>query len=173
MQFTPDKLYAVYERPIVEIDVPYSSLNIINSRDVIHAANPIGCILQVASLFTYLPFRSRWDKTRDRKSRIATGDYMRTPPLDFLLGCSNASLQDFELSRRNQANNIRKQILVTMDELRQVDAEADLARWLMEHRSELLAAGASLCTCKSQHSFEFPASPRSVEPQPRRKALGA
>lgn len=171
MELTADKVYDVAK---VTRRVETSYLNIINPG-VIHAANPMGCIFPFVPLST-LPFRSRWDKTRDRRqSLIATGDHacMRTPPLDFLLVCSNTSLQDFELSRLNQATNIRKQLLATLDELRQVEAEAVLARWLMEHRAELLAAGASLCACKSQHSFEFPAQPRSVERQPRRKAMRA
>jgi hypothetical protein len=100
---------------------------------------------------------------------------MRNPPLEYLLACSEKSLQDFELNRLNHAANIRKQMQINQEEMRQADAEAALARWLMEHRAELLAAGAMTmlpvnCTCGSvkqiaQHSFEFvppPAPPVSV-----------
>jgi hypothetical protein len=101
---------------------------------------------------------------------------MKNPPLEFLLACSGISLRDFELSRLNRMANIRKQLHEIEDELRQVEAEASLARWLMEHRDDLLAAGAA--TGKVfQHSFEFisaaaaPPSPLAVHAG--RKALRA
>jgi hypothetical protein len=98
---------------------------------------------------------------------------MNDLPLEFLLVCSGTSLQDFELSRLNRMANIRKQLHVIQDELRQVEAEAILARWLIEHREELLAAGRERA---SQHLFKFagaPPQPASSSARPERKALGA
>jgi hypothetical protein len=83
---------------------------------------------------------------------------MRNPPLEYLLACSEKSLQDFELNRLNHAANIRKQMQISQEEIRQADAEAALARWLMEYRGELLAGGVL-----TQHSFEFP-TPRPALP---------
>jgi hypothetical protein len=122
---------------------------------------------------------------------------MRNPPFEYLLVCSAKSLQDFELSRLNHAANIRKQLQPIQNELLQAESEALMARWLIEHRAELLAAGAMTmpppgCTCGSvkqivQNSFEFlplPAPPVSVtsagmqvksgpETKLLRKAVGA
>lgn len=110
---------------------------------------------------------------------------MENPPLDFLLVCSGMSLRDFELGRLNQIANIRKQLHAIEDQLRQVQAEAELARWLLEHREELLAAGAARGIAL-QHSFEFvshavPAEPACLDEgsaaplavRPARKALRA
>lgn len=97
------------------------------------------------------------------------------PPLDFLLVCSEKSLQDFELSRLNRLANLRKQVHTIEDELRQAEAEAMLARWFMDYRDRLLAAGAAdiAQTDPIQHSFEF-APPKSVlGPGPKRKAMTA
>ncbi|MBZ5662720.1 MAG: hypothetical protein LAO08_20150 [Acidobacteriia bacterium] len=85
------------------------------------------------------------------------------PPLDYLLGCSGTSLRDFELSRLNEAANLRKEILAIEDDLRQAQAEAVLARWLMEHREELLSAGVPTVF---QGSFEFTAAPPERELYP-------
>ena len=76
------------------------------------------------------------------------------PPIDFLLVCSSVSLRDFELNRLNQAANIRKDLLKLQDELRQVEAEAVFARWLIEHRESMLAVGRAMAF---QRSFEFDA----------------
>jgi hypothetical protein len=75
------------------------------------------------------------------------------PPIEYLLVCSGISLRDFELNRLNAAANLRKQIIKMEDDLRQAMAEAELARWLMEHREVLLSAGAPTVF---QASFEFP-----------------
>lgn len=90
---------------------------------------------------------------------------MKKPPLEFLLACSRVSLQDFELSRLNQIANLVKQVQTIQDELRQIEGEALLARWLMEHREELV----SIQTAgRMQRSFEF-----TAESAPPVKALPA
>lgn len=90
---------------------------------------------------------------------------MKKPPLEFLLACSRVSLQDFELSRLNQIANLVKQVQTIQDELRQIEGEALLARWLMEHREELV----SIQTAgRMQRSFEF-----TAEGAPPAKALPA
>lgn len=77
---------------------------------------------------------------------------MKTPPLEYLLVCSGTSLGEFELNRLNLAANLRKDLRIIEEELRQAEAEAVLARWLMEHRENLLSAGAAKVL---QGSFEF------------------
>jgi len=83
---------------------------------------------------------------------------MQNPPIDFLLVCSGMSLREFELNRLNQAANLRKHIRAIEDDLRQAEAEALFARWLIEHRDELFSAGRAQAL---QEVFEFmlPARP--------------
>jgi hypothetical protein len=59
----------------------------------------------------------------------------------FLLVCSRNSLADLELSRLNQVANVRKQIRVLESELLTLEAEALVARWLLDHRRELEELG--------------------------------
>lgn len=74
------------------------------------------------------------------------------PPLDFLLVCSAISLRDFELNRLNQAANLRKHIHSIESDLRQAEAEAVFARWMIDHREDLIATGAVKVL---QARFEF------------------
>jgi hypothetical protein len=92
---------------------------------------------------------------------------VKNPPLDYLLVCSGISLSEFLLSRMNQVANLRKQVQELQDALRESESEALLARWLMEHRHDLLANGR---VKTMQPTFEFVecAEPR-IEP---RKAAG-
>ena len=76
----------------------------------------------------------------------------KLPPLDFLLVCSDVSLRDFELSRLNEAANVRKNLIDILDRLVQVEAEARFARWLIEHRHELVSIGRAR---ELQTAFEF------------------
>ncbi|MGA7793436.1 MAG: hypothetical protein WCA19_10385 [Candidatus Acidiferrales bacterium] len=80
---------------------------------------------------------------------------MKMPPLDFLLVCSDVSLRDFELNRLNQAANLRKTFIGILDSHLQAASEALFARWLIEHREELL----SFANARGmQTSFKFQAS---------------
>jgi hypothetical protein len=72
---------------------------------------------------------------------------------EFLLTCSKASLQDFELARLNSTANVRKQINVLESELLKLEAEALVARWLLDHRLELLELGS---TRSLQKTLQFP-----------------
>lgn len=91
---------------------------------------------------------------------------MKIIPVDYLMMCSGVSLYDFELSRLNQAANLRKNLIQIQDELLQTEAEALVARWLIDYRNSLPGARPPF-----QASFEFhshlalppapaPASPR-------------
>lgn len=87
------------------------------------------------------------------------GTSMTNIPLTFLLVCSGTSLQEFELSRLNRIANLRKQLHIIQDELRQIEAEAMCARWLIEHRADLLSAGSVTVV---QGEFEFAAQPMAI-----------
>ena len=64
---------------------------------------------------------------------------------EFLLFCSEVTLCDFELARRNFAANKRKQIKAMEQQIKAIEEdvaelefEAQLAHWLRAHRGELL-----------------------------------
>jgi hypothetical protein len=77
---------------------------------------------------------------------------MKVPPVDFLLVCSGVSLREFELNRLNLAANIRKNVRELLDGLVEAEAEALLARWLIEHREQMLSVARPR---DLQTSFEF------------------
>jgi hypothetical protein len=56
------------------------------------------------------------------------------PPWEFLLSASKNSLQSFELSRLSHAANIRKEIAALLDQWMDDNANATLARLLLEER---------------------------------------
>lgn len=89
---------------------------------------------------------------------------MKNPPVDYLLLCAGISLDEFELNRLNQVANLRKQKEELEYALQDALAEAMLARWLMEHRQDLLAGGRVRTI---EQSFEF-VSIAEVQPAPAR-----
>lgn len=56
------------------------------------------------------------------------------PPWDFLLSASKNSLQSFELSRLSNAANLRKEIAALLDQWMADQANATVARLLLEER---------------------------------------
>jgi hypothetical protein len=60
-------------------------------------------------------------------------------PVDFALLCSETSLQNLELATLNRASLLRKELLAVLDELARCEGEALFARWMRDHRGELLA----------------------------------
>lgn len=59
------------------------------------------------------------------------------PPLDFLLSCSPRSAASFELDRLNRLANLRKELRAVSEELLRVEAEAMLARWLLDNKDTI------------------------------------
>lgn len=91
---------------------------------------------------------------------------------DFLLVCSEASLGDFELARLNRTANLRKQMRALESEMLRLEAEALLARWLREHRGELVELGR---THSLQKTLDFVDCPivKNERPAQDRGILGA
>lgn len=58
------------------------------------------------------------------------------PPWEFLLSASRNSLQSYELSRLGHAANLRKEIGALLDQWREENACAMLARWLIRQREQ-------------------------------------
>ena len=56
------------------------------------------------------------------------------PPVNYLLTCSEPSLESFELARLNHIANFRKQIREIVDEWIAAEVEARLARWVLDQR---------------------------------------
>lgn len=60
------------------------------------------------------------------------------PPVKYALFCSENSLGDLSLATLTRASHVRKQLIVSLDELVRLEAEALFVRWMIEHRAELL-----------------------------------
>jgi hypothetical protein len=56
------------------------------------------------------------------------------PALEYLLACSNASLESFQFSRMSQAANLRRQVRALVDQWIEAEVDAILSRWLLEYR---------------------------------------
>lgn len=79
------------------------------------------------------------------------------PPMEFLLTCSRISLGDFELAALNRAAKLRKQVRAHIAEMIDVEAQAMLARWLIDNREDLIALGR---TGSLQKTLDFVEGPR-------------
>lgn len=80
------------------------------------------------------------------------------PPWEFLLSASKNSLQSFELSRLSHAANIRKEIAALLDQWMDDNANATLARLLLEERERSAREADLLSTGKSRNSVMHPVS---------------
>lgn len=67
-----------------------------------------------------------------------------TIPLNFLLGCSQQSLDEYELARLGESADLRKEMHATLDRLIEQTALSILARWFRE--SDRSAINAALAT---------------------------
>jgi len=55
-------------------------------------------------------------------------------PLEYLAACSTMALESYELSRLNQASNLRKEFRDVIEQWIQSEADARLARWILESK---------------------------------------
>jgi len=62
------------------------------------------------------------------------------PPWEFLLTASRNTLQSYELSRLGHASNLRKEIASLLDQWLDENANAMVARWLIEQRERTVRA---------------------------------
>lgn len=84
-------------------------------------------------------------------------------PWEYLRNASVRSLESFELTRLSHAANLRKEIASLVDEWVDESANAMLARWLLEHWSQLRGA----------ESIEEPLDPESKSLRTPSTALAA
>ena len=64
------------------------------------------------------------------------------PPLEYLVDCSQASLESFELSRSDRASNLRKELCQVADEWVQAEVSFRLARWILDRKRAETFSGA-------------------------------
>lgn len=64
---------------------------------------------------------------------------MSLPPLNFLFEASKRSLQDAELAELDRSNSFAKAIRVEHDAWVESLAKAEIYRWFLEHREEILS----------------------------------
>ena len=56
------------------------------------------------------------------------------PPLEYLATCSKVALESFELSRLNEASNLRKEVQQILQGWIDTEVDARLARWILESK---------------------------------------
>ena len=83
------------------------------------------------------------------------------PPWEFLRDASKPSLESYELSRLNNAANLRREITALLDQWIEDNSQALLARWVRDRRS-LRPSEALPCEEIPQQELPFGDSPESV-----------
>ena len=78
--------------------------------------------------------------------------YRTQPPWEFLLTASRNTLQSYELSRLGHAANLRKEISSLLDQWLDENANAMVARWLIEQRER------TVLSAEAQSASDQPAS---------------
>ena len=76
-----------------------------------------------------------------------------TPPWDYLHDASISSLESYELSRLNHAANIRREMAALIDQWIEDDAQALLARWILDDRA---IARSAACEPETSSQSELP-----------------
>jgi hypothetical protein len=82
------------------------------------------------------------------------------PPVEYLLRCSNPSLEGFELSRLNRIANLRKELADLYEEWIQAEVEARLARWILNTRRQPVP----LATALLEAAPPEPRPPKQLKP---------
>jgi hypothetical protein len=76
-----------------------------------------------------------------------------TPPWEFLRDASKPSLESYELSRLNNAANLRREITALLDQWIEDNSQALLARWVRDRRSR---PPTEVVSCKELPQQELP-----------------
>ena len=84
------------------------------------------------------------------------------PPWEFLLTASRNTLQSYELSRLGHAANLRKEISSLLDQWLDENANAMVARWLIEQRERTVLASQAQQATDAAASDPAPANGHSV-----------
>jgi hypothetical protein len=84
------------------------------------------------------------------------------PPWEFLLTASRNTLQSYELSRLGHAANLRKEISSLLDQWLDENANAMVARWLIEQRERTVLAAEAQAASDQSAGEPAPANGHSV-----------
>jgi hypothetical protein len=76
------------------------------------------------------------------------------PPISFLLEASLTSLHDLELASLNRSANLSRSVRAEIEQWIVQSAAAMLARWMIENRETLLAAGAAVDATSLEDVFD-------------------
>ena len=92
----------------------------------------------------------------------------KSTPFQYLLECSQMSLEDFELARLDRAANLRKQLRDIAEEWVEAEVEAQLARWVRDNRG--LSATKTVKSREHEDQLErrprvLPSAPRFAKPK--------
>jgi hypothetical protein len=98
-------------------------------------------------------------------------------PLEYFAGASDESLRSFELARLNHASILEKEARLILGEAQRERDAANVARWLLENRGEILrTAGSHLDQLKDFVPAEIPldtgGQPVAQRPAPHRAHQG-
>ena len=85
-------------------------------------------------------------------------------PIDLLMECSIATLEELALMRWNLANKLRREEAALHKEIIRLESEALRAHWFIEHRQELLEFGRTQALQKTLAFIDGP----SIEPEPEK-----
>jgi hypothetical protein len=86
-------------------------------------------------------------------------------PLEYLVTSSQSAVESFELSRLNRVSNLRKEIRQIVDEWIAAEAEARIARWILDCRRARTDDAAPL---RSSATDALPATPPSAAAEHKR-----
>ena len=89
-------------------------------------------------------------------------NYRTQPPWEFLLTASRNTLHSYELSRLAHASNLRKEISSLLDQWLDENANAMVARWLIEQRERTVHAADAQPAPDHAASESVPANGHSV-----------
>lgn len=84
---------------------------------------------------------------------------MEMPPIEWLLDCSETTLQDLELAALNRAQRHMKALKADTEGAINQLATAELARYLRDHRAEILEIARR--TIDGQTVIQFPQRKRA------------
>ena len=93
---------------------------------------------------------------------VPVNSYRTQPPWEFLLTATRNTLHSYELSRLAHASNLRKEISSLLDQWMDENANALVARWLIEQRERTVHAGETQSTPEQAAGEAVPSNGHSV-----------
>jgi hypothetical protein len=73
--------------------------------------------------------------------------------LEYLVACSEMSLEAFQISRMNQAANLRRQVRLLVDQWIEAEMDAGISRWMLERQRGRMPLSRSRMDSPSSDKF--------------------